>query len=48
MEIVSINTGWMQFIVQLGTVETNAVAGLDTQMIAISLMRGVGWKIVEI
>ena len=48
MEIISINIVQMEFIVQLSTVKTNAVAWLDTLGIVISLMRGVGWPDVEI
>ena len=41
MEIVSINMVQIEFIVQLGAVETNAAAGLDTLRIVIRLTRGV-------
>ena len=41
MEIVSINMIQIEFIVQLGAVETNAAAGLDTLRIVIRLTRGV-------
>ena len=42
MEIISINMVRIEFIIQLGTVETNAAAGLDTLEIVMSLTRGVG------
>ena len=41
MEIVSINMVQIEFIVQLGAVETNAAAGSDTLRIVIRLTRGV-------
>ena len=41
MEIVSINMVQIEFIVQLGAVETNAAAGLDTLRIVIRLTTGV-------
>ena len=46
MEIISVNIVQMEFIVQLGTVET--VAWLDTLGIVITLTRGVDWADVEI
>ena len=47
MEIVSINMVQIEFIVQLGAVETNAAAGLDTLRIVIRLTRGVENSWVE-
>ena len=41
MEIVSINMVQIEFIIQLGAVETNAAAGLDMLRIVIRLTRGV-------
>ena len=41
MEIIYVNMVLMEFIVKLGTVETNAAAGLDAPSIVINLTRGV-------
>ena len=41
MEIISANMVLMEFIVKLGTVETNTAAGLDAPGIVINLTGGV-------